>query len=180
MLTRGLAWPSSPAGPLAQCQSSLSSRQSDRRVADARAPPCRHATSLPALSPASATRWATSRVPSRSGRPPHFSPRLLPCSLSPRPNAAVAATRHCRSHHLPLASPTRPGAPPPRSKALRRATQAGASRGAVAVAFFASGRRGSPSPLRRLQSFPRAAEHARRTSVSSPPFPLRPRARIRA
>nr|XP_020193405.3 vegetative cell wall protein gp1-like [Aegilops tauschii subsp. strangulata] len=36
------------------------------------------------------------------------------------------------------------------------------------------------SPLRRLQSLPRAAEHARRTSVSSPPFPLRPRARIRA
>ena len=105
----------------------------------------------------------------------------LPC-ISPSPrarSAAVAAARRGHSHRLPLASPSCPGAPPRRQLPPRRATQAGVPRGAVAVAKFASGRRGSSPAIRELPGIPDLALALAGSVVSPRTEPPPPRVRLR-
>ena len=116
--------------------------------------------------------------------PPRF-PLTLPCpfsplprSLSPRPNAAVTAVRHSRSHRPGLAPPTCPQAPRHLPRPLRQAWQLRAPRIVViAVVFFTTGRRGSPPPARRRPAVPEPASTPSATAVrcrSSSPSPFSP------
>ena len=163
-----LCWPSSVRPSWTSPPASSSSwRQSARRVAGARARPCRHATCLPVLP---LVAWMPRATPRAA---PHLS-RSLPCpfplplALSrARPNATVAAARCCRSHRLPLDLSPRPRAPPRRLLRPRRARQLGTHRIAASAVIFNSGRRGSPPPVRRLQSLPRAAVASAGLPVSS-------------
>ena len=84
------------------------------------------------------------RPPSHSLRPP------LPLLSLSHPRTTAAADGHHRSHRLPLASPSCPGAPLRRQLPPRRATQAGVPRGAAIAVIFVVGRPRSSAPVRRL------------------------------
>ena len=105
----------------------------------------------------------------------------LPWFSLPRahPSAAAAIARRGHSHRLPLASPSCPGAPPRRQLPPRRATQAGVPRGAVAVAKFDSGRRGSSPAIRELPGIPDLALALAGSAVSPRTEPPPPRVRLR-
>nr|XP_040245748.1 uncharacterized protein LOC120964838 [Aegilops tauschii subsp. strangulata] len=115
------------AGPLAQCQSSLSSHQSAGHVADACAPLCRHATCLPGLP---LVAWMPRAMPRAAPHLSHsVSLSLLPwISPSPRnqappspplavaaPTATASPLRQAQELHLlalkPSAEPCMPERP---------------------------------------------------------------------
>ena len=83
---------------------------------------------------------------------------LLLCSL-PRccPSATIATDAVRRAHRSPLAPPSCPKALPPRPLPLRQAVHRRMPCGAITVAFFTSGRRGSPSPLAAVSASPELA-----------------------
>ena len=138
-----LAQPAGGPARLLLCR--LRPRQREGSVPGACA---RHRATPPPSLPA----WRPSRRPRCPGRrhaatptpshspSPSFSPPALYLS---HPRIIAAADEHHRSHRLPLASPTCSPDPPRPPLPPRRATQDGAPRGAVAVAKFASGRRGA-------------------------------------
>ena len=116
-------------------------------------------------------------APHRSHSP---SPSSSPPALSPsHPRTTAAADGHHRSRRLSLASPSSPGAPPRRQLPPRRATQAGVPRGAVAVAKFDSGRRGSSPAIRELPGIPDLALALAGSAVSPRTEPPPSRVRLR-
>ena len=118
--------------------------------------------------------------PLSSSSPTSLTPPLLPLSPFPsHPRTTAAADGHHRSHRLSLASPSSPGAPPRRQLPPRRATQAGVPRGAVAVAKFDSGRRGSSPSIRELPGIPDLALALAGLAVSPRTEPPPSRVRLR-
>ena len=153
--------------PLAPPLSSSSSTGGWARARRARAPP-RHATSLPACLPSPLLVW----MPRETPRPPvpshslSFLPPSSALSLARSRAELIAAVHRSRSHRLPLASPTRAGAPPPRPEALRQATRRRTPCGAaVAIVFLLGLRPPSPS-ICRLQRVPEPASTPTATAVS--------------
>ena len=151
--------PAQPAGGpahLAPPPLSSSSPTGGRRVPDARAPPRRATSSLPAcLSSPRRSGWTGRRhaTPRTSLPLSHSSPS--PGSLSPdRPNAPVATARRSRSHRAPREHLSSPRAPPRRRLPPRRATHLRtASIAAIDIVFLLGLRRPPPS-IRRHQIFP--------------------------
>ena len=112
-----------------------------------------------------------------ASRRPSPPPPLLSFSRCCRAEL-IAAVHRSHSHRLPLASPTRSPAPPRPPLPPRRATQDGAPRGAVAVAIFASGRRGSSPSIRELPGIPDLALALAGLAVSPRTEPPPPRCRF--
>ena len=123
-------------------------------------------------------RNVATRCPAPLSLPLPRPPPLPLLSLS-HPRTTAAADGHHRSHRLSLASPSSPGAPPRRQLPPRRATQAGVPRGAVAVAKFDSGRRGSSPAIRELPGIPDLALALAGSAVSPRTEPPPPRVRLR-
>ena len=139
-----------------------------------------------------ATAPACLSSPSTPGRPerrhalprtaltPSPSPSSSPPALSlSHPRTTAVADGHHRSHRLSLAFPTRSPDPPRPPLPPRRATQDGAPRGAVAVAKFSSGRRGSSPAIRKLPGIPDLALALAGSAVSPRTEPPPPRVRLR-
>ena len=115
-------------------------------------------------------------APHRSHSP---SPSSSPPALSPsHPRTTAAADGHHRSHRPPLASPTHAEAPLLRPEAPCQAVPLRTPRGAVAVAKFDSGRRGSSPAIRELPGIPDLALALAGLAVSPRTEPPPPRARL--
>ena len=115
-------------------------------------------------------------APHRSHSP---SPSSSPPALSPsHPRTTAAADGHHHSHRPPLASPTHAEAPLLRPEAPRQAVPLRTPRGAVAVAKFDSGRRGSSPAIRELPGIPDLALALAGSAVSPRTEPPPPRVRL--
>ena len=140
-----------------------------------------------------ATAPACLSSPSTPGRPErrHALPRTA-LTPSPSPSSSPPALspshpKHCRRRSSPpTRSPPspRPSVEPPSSAATplppHRAKQDGASRGAIAVAILASGRRGYSPSIRELPGIPDLVLALARSAVSSSTVPLSSPSRSRA
>ena len=105
-------------------------------------------------------------------RPLH-SPPASPLSLSLlKHGEAVAAVRRHRDHRAPLASPTRPKAPPRRPRPLCRATRHRTPQNIITAVVFYLEQPRSPAPVRRPRRLPRATNLLIDSAVSSSLFPL--------
>ena len=102
-----------------------------------------------------------------------------PGSPSLPPNATAAADENHHGHRPPLASPTHAEAPLLRPEAPRQAVPLRTPRGAVAVAKFDSGRRGSSPAIRELPGIPDLALALAGSAVSPRTEPPPPRVRLR-
>ena len=147
--------------------------------ADARAPPRLHLLLPLATSCFLLVAWNAPDDATQPRPPSHSLPPPLPLLSLSHPRTTAAADGHHRSHRLSHAFPTRSPAPPRRQLPPRRATQAGVPRGAVAVAKFDSGRRGSSLAIRELPGIPDLALALAGSAVSPRTEPPPPRVRSR-
>ena len=117
---------------------------------------------------------ADARTPSTSATQTPWTPRPLhsppasPLSLSlPKQGEAVAAVCRHRDHRAPLASLTRPKAPPRRPRPLRRATPPRTPPNVITAVVFYLEQPRSPATPRRRPTSPEPAETRSATAVSS-------------